>query len=232
MEHEKEGRMVFYGAMLIEAVIAMIWAIAGLAFFGSTSALAAELGSTGASGAVYDISTSVAGHVGGVLAVIGVIVCPITTGDTALRSARMMVQDDRGLDTRDMRTTLVITLFLTALIVLLTMLDFTMLWNYFSWLNQTLACVVLWTATIFILTLGKNRLYSLVTALPAMFMMMVSLTFIMSSSTQGFGLDIVISMTIAAIATAVAISFYVRAVRKGPSCLLNSAGQGGDDVKV
>lgn len=232
MKHENEGRMIFYGAMLIEAVIAMIWAIAGLSFFGSTSALAAELGSTGASGAVYDISTSVAGHVGGVLAVIGVIVCPITTGDTALRSARMMVQDDRGLDTRNMRTTLVITLLLTALIVLLTMLDFTMLWNYFSWLNQTLACVVLWTATIFILTLGKNRLYSLVTALPAMFMMMVSLTFIMSSSTQGFGLDIFISMTIAAIATTVAISFYVRAVRKGPSCLLNSAGQGGDDAKV
>ena len=214
MKTEKDGRMVFYGAMLIEAVIAMIWAAAGLAFFGSTSALAAELGSTGASGAVYDISTSVAGHVGGVLAVIGVIVCPITTGDTALRSARMMVQDDRGFDTRDMKTTLAITMVLTALIVLLTLLDFTVLWNYFSWLNQTLACVVLWTATIFIITLGKNRLYSLVTALPAMFMMMVSLTFIMSSSSQGFGLDIAVSLTIAAIATAIATTFYIKVIRK------------------
>ena len=200
--------------LVIEAVIAMIWAAAGLAFFGSTSALAAELGSTGASGAVYDISTSVAGHVGGVLAVIGVIVCPITTGDTALRSARMMVQDDRGFDTRDMKTTLAITMVLTALIVLLTLLDFTVLWNYFSWLNQTLACVVLWTATIFIITLGRNRLYSLVTALPAMFMMMVSLTFILSSSSQGFGLDIAVSLTIAAIATAIATTFYIKVIRK------------------
>lgn len=232
MKHENEGRMIFYGAMLIEAVIAMIWATAGLAFFGSTSALAAELGSTGASGAVYDISTSVAGHVGGVLAVIGVIVCPITTGDTALRSARMMVQDDRGFDTRDMKTTLIITLFLTALIVLLTMLDFTMLWNYFSWLNQTLACVVLWTATIFILTLGKNRLYSLVTALPAMFMMMVSLMFIMSSSSQGFGLDIGISLTTAAVITAVAIAFYVRAVRKDLGNISESVRTESGDGKI
>ena len=232
MKTEKDGRMVFYGAMLIEAVIAMIWAAAGLAFFGSTSALAEELSSGGASAAVYDISTSVAGHVGGVLAVIGVIICPITTGDTALRSARMMVQDDRGFDTRDMKTTLAITLALTALIVLLTLLDFTVLWNYFSWLNQTLACVVLWTATIFIITLGKNRLYSLVTALPAMFMMMVSITFIMSSSSQGFGLDIAVSITIAAIATAVVTASYIRVIRRDLEDLLKSVNKRDNDGEI
>ena len=232
MKTEKDGRMVFYGAMLIEAVIAMIWAAAGLAFFGSTSALAEELSSGGASAAVYDISTSVAGHAGGVLAIIGVIICPITTGDTALRSARMMVQDDRGFDTRDMKTTLVITLVLTALIVLLTMLDFTVLWNYFSWLNQTLACVVLWTATIFILTLGKNRLYSLVTALPAMFMMMVSITFIMSSSSQGFGLDIAVALTIAAIATAVVTASYIRVIRRDLEDILKSVNRRPNDGEI
>ena len=232
MKDEKDGRMVFYGAMLIEAVIAMIWAAAGLAFFGSTSALASELASGGASGAVYDISTSVAGKVGGVLAVIGVIVCPITTGDTALRSARMMVQDDRGFDTKDLRTTMAITLVLTALIVLLTLLDFSVLWNYFSWLNQTLACVVLWTATIFIISLGKNKSYSLVTALPAMFMMMVSLTFIMSSSKQGFGLDITVSIIIAAIATATATFFYIRTIRKDLYDILKSVNREDDDGQL
>ena len=166
------------------------------------------------------------------LAIIGVIICPITTGDTALRSARMMVQDDRGFDTRDMKTTLAITLALTALIVLLTMLDFTILWNYFSWLNQTLACVVLWTATIFILTLGKNRLYSLVTALPAMFMMMVSITFIMSSSSQGFGLDIAVSLTIAAIVTAVVTAFYIRVIRRDLEDLLKSVNREANDGEI
>ena len=232
MEKEEDGRMVFYGAMLIEAVIAMIWATAGLAFYGSTSALAAELGSSGASGAVYDISTSVAGNVGGVLAIIGVIVCPITTGDTALRSARMMVQDNRGFDSKGLKTTLAITLVLTVLIVLLTLLDFTLLWNYFAWLNQTLACAVLWTATVFIITLGKNRLYSLVTALPAMFMMMVSLTFILSSSAQGFGLDITISISIAAIATAVAIVFYINVIHKDLDDILRSVYGGDDNGKI
>ena len=214
LKDERDGRMVFYGAMIIEAVIALVWATAGLAFYGDTSSLASALGSGGSSGVVYEISTSVAGSIGGVLAIIGVIICPITSGDTALRSARMMVQDDRGYDTRDARINVAITLILTAFIVLLTMLDFSVLWNYFSWMNQTLACVVLWAATIFILGLGKNRLYSLVTAIPAIFMMMVTVSFIMHS-TQGLGLDYGVSILIAALATTVATAVYIRtAIRK------------------
>ncbi len=215
LKDERDGRMVFYGAMIIEAVIALVWATAGLAFYGDTTSLASALGNGGSSGVVYEISTSVAGSVGGVLAIIGVIICPITSGDTALRSARMMVQDDRGYDTRDVRINVTITLILTAFIVLLTMLDFSVLWNYFSWMNQTLACVVLWTATMFILKLGKNRLYSLVTALPAIFMMMVSVSFIMHSS-QGLSLDYGIAILIAAAATTLTTAFYIRAVLKRP----------------
>ena len=211
LKDEKDGRMVFYGAMIIEAVIALVWATAGLAFYGDTTSLSSALASGGASGTVYEISTSVAGSVGGVLAIIGVIVCPITSGDTALRSARMIVQDDRGFDTRDVRMNVTITLVLTAFIVLLTMLDFSVLWNYFSWMNQTLACVVLWTATIFILGLGKNRLYSLVTAIPAIFMSMVTISFIMHSS-QGLGMDYGIAILIAAVITVIVTAFYIRAI--------------------
>ena len=144
----------------------------------------------------------------------------------------MMVQDDRGLNNKDLRITLAITLGLTAFIILLTMLDFTVLWNYFSWLNQTLACVVLWTATIFILTLGKNRLYSLVTALPAMFMMMISLTFILSSTRQGLGLALSISVTIAAIVTTIATAFYIKAVFKKSSDIPDSVNQENSDDKI
>ena len=213
LKDEKDGRMVFYGAMLLEAVIALIWATAGLAFYGDTSALAAQLDAGGSSGVVYDISTNVAGNIGGVLAIIGVIICPITTGDTALRSARMMIQDDRGYDTTDHKTSIIITLILTAVIVALTGLDFTILWNYTSCTNQVIACIVLWAATIFILKSGKSKLYSLVTALPAMFMMMVSLTFLLYSS-QGLGIDYDKSLIIAAIATAVATIAYLEEIHR------------------
>ena len=206
---ERDGRMIFYGAMAIESVVALIWATAGLAFYGGTSGLTDALASGGASGVVYDISISVAGPIGGVLAVIGVIVCPITSGDTALRSARMMVQDDRDMDPSDLKATVELTLVLSAFIIGLCLLDFSILWQYFSWLNQTLACIVLWTATVFILKTVHNRYYSLVTALPAMFMTMVVTSFIVSTG-QGLGLGHVIGMYAGAALTVVSVVLYVR----------------------
>jgi carbon starvation protein CstA len=206
---ERDGRMIFYGAMAIESVVALIWATAGLAFYGGTSGLTDALASGGASGVVYDISIAVAGPIGGVLAVIGVIVCPITSGDTALRSARMMVQDDRDMDPSDLKATVELTLVLSAFIVGLCLLDFSILWQYFSWLNQTLACIVLWTATVFILKTVHNRYYSLVTALPAMFMTMVVTSFIVSTG-QGLGLGHVIGMYAGAALTVVSVVLYVR----------------------
>ena len=160
---------------------------------------------------MYDISTTVVGSVGGILAVIGVIVCPVTTGDTALRAARMMVQDSAGHGTRDVKISLLITLPLTAIIVLLTTLDFSVLWNYFSWMNQVLACIMLWAATVFLLKTARRKVYSLVTALPAMFMMMVTVSFILFS-TQGLGLDYTLSMCIAAAVTFVTVFAYVREI--------------------
>ncbi|AGI47969.1 Carbon starvation protein, predicted membrane protein [Thermoplasmatales archaeon BRNA1] len=211
LKDERDGRRVFYGAMVIESVIALVWATAGLAFYSGTAGLATELSRIGASGVVYDISTGVAGSIGGVLAVLGVIVCPITSGDTALRSARLMVQDDREVDPSDTKFTLMITLAIAAIIVLLCFIDFTVLWNYTSWLNQTLAAIVLWTATVFLLRTVSNRAYSLVTALPAMFMTMVVSSFIMHSG-QGFGLDYNTAIIIGAVVTAVSVVAYARTV--------------------
>ena len=211
--NERDGRMIFYGAMAIESVVALIWATAGLAFYGGTSGLTDALASGGASGAVYDISIAIAGPVGGVLAVIGVIVCPITSGDTALRSARMMVQDDRGLDPTNLNATLALTLLLSVFVVGLCLLDFSILWQYFSWLNQTLACIVLWTATVFILKTFHKRLYSLITALPAMFMTMVVTSFIVSTG-QGLGLGHAIGIYAGAAVTVVSVVLYVREVMR------------------
>jgi carbon starvation protein CstA len=167
----------------------------------------------GPAGVVYGISTGVAGTIGGVFAVIGVIVCPITSGDTALRSARLMVEDERGLHTRNRGAAIKITLILSVFVVALCILDFTVLWQYFSWLNQTLACIVLWTATVFLLRTSSNRMYSLITALPALFMTMTTTTYIIHAG-QGLSLDYNISLVIGAFITFVAGVLYVREFTK------------------
>ena len=207
---ERDSRMIFYGAMAVEAVIALIWATAGLTFYGGTNGLAEALSAGGSAGVVYEISIGIAGSIGGVLAVIGVIICPITSGDTALRSARLMIQDDEGPHSRNKRSSLILTMILSAFIVGLCMLDFSVLWQYFSWLNQTLACIVLWTATVFILKTCKNRLYSLITALPALFMTMTVTSFIIHSK-QGLGLDYSVSLMLGAFITVFAAVLYIRA---------------------
>ena len=207
LKDERDGRKVFYGAMVVESVIALFWATAALAFYESTAALADALGSGGASGVVYDIAVGVAGPVGGLLAVIGVIICPITSGDTALRSSRLMIQDDRNYDSSKIRNGITITAVLMMPIIFLCSIDFSILWNYFSWLNQTLACLVLWTAAVFIISCRKKIKYSLIAALPAVFMTMAVSTFILHS---GLGLSLDYGTSIAAgviITAAITLTF-------------------------
>ena len=102
---EKAGRKVFYGAMISESVIALIWAAAGVAFYGTTQALNEALAG-GASNVVYEISTGVLGAFGGIIAVAGVIICPITSGDTAFRSARLILAETFKLDQKILKTDL------------------------------------------------------------------------------------------------------------------------------
>ena len=185
---EKLGRKVFYGAMLSESVIALIWAAAGVAFYGATGGLDQALTELGQSGTVYDISTGLLGPVGGVLAIIGVIACPITSGDTAFRSARLILSEITGLNQRKIKNRLIITLPLLAVGALLTQLDFNVLWRYFSWSNQTLAMIALWVATAYLLKTHSSKMVSLMTALPASFMSAVSMTYILMAD-EGFRLS-------------------------------------------
>ena len=185
---EKVGRKVFYGAMLSESVIALVWAAGGMAFYGNTGKLNEMLSSLGQSGVVYEISTGMLGLVGGILAIVGVIACPITSGDTAFRSARLILSEMTGLDQKPIRNRLIITLPLLGAGALLTQLDFNVLWRYFSWSNQTLAMISLWVATAYILRHSVKRTYSLLTALPASFMTAVSITYILMAK-EGFRLS-------------------------------------------
>ena len=185
---ERQGRAIFYGAMIAESVIALIWAAAGVAFYGATEVLNDALSTLGQSGTVYEISNTMLGVAGGALAVVGVVVCPITSGDTAFRSARLILAEITRLDQRKIRNRLLITLPLLAVGAVLTQLDFNVLWRYFSWSNQTLAMISLWVATAYLVKEGRYRLGSLMTALPAAFMSAVSLTYILMAE-EGFGLS-------------------------------------------
>lgn len=215
MENEKQGRMIFYGAMLVEAVIALVWAAAGLGFYGNTKDLSGALASLGQSGVVYDISVGVLGKVGGALAVIGVVVCPISTGDTAFRSARLTLADWLKLDQSSLGKRLILAVPLIGTAAVLTQIDFDIIWRYFSWSNQTLAMIVLWAMSVYLVRNAKKEWYSLVSAVPAAFMSAVSVTYILMAD-EGFRLSTKIAYPVGIAAAVILLAvFSLYMIRSG-----------------
>ena len=175
MRSEKSGRNVFYGAMVAEGIIALIWAAAGAAFYNGTGGLLAALGQ-GQASVVYEICFTLLGPVGAVIAMIGVIACPISSADTAYRSARLTLADWFNYDQKPIKNRLVLTVPLLGVGAFLTQIDVQIIWRYFSWSNQTLAMIAIWAASVYLLKRGRAYL---VTALPATFMSAVSCTYIL-----------------------------------------------------
>lgn len=224
---EKEGRKVFYGAMISEAVIALVWAAAGVAFYGTTQLLNEAL-SSGASNVVYEISTGVLGTFGGILAVVGVIICPITSGDTAFRSARLILAETFNLEQKKIKNRLIVTIPLLIIGGLLTWFaivndnGFGVIWRYFSWSNQTLAMIALWVATAYLVKKGKYRFGSLITAIPATFMSAVSMTYILIAS-EGFKISAAIAYPVGAGFSVILFAVYVVLwIRSGKRLLKNN----------
>lgn len=177
MKSEKQGRSVFYGAMAAEGVIALIWAAAGCSLYKVTGGLStglAEIMESGQSAAIYDVCKKTMGGIGIALAMIGVIVCPISSGDTAFRSARLTLADWAGLDQKSASKRLLLCIPLLGAGALIGHLDYEIVWRYFSWTNQTLAMIVLWTASMFLFREKKNYW---ITVVPAVFMSAVSMTY-------------------------------------------------------
>jgi carbon starvation protein CstA len=176
-ESEKESRMVFYGAMVSEGIIALIWAAAGCAIYETTGGLTTGLTdmlANGQAACVYDICTKTMGGAGIILAMLGVIACPITSGDTAFRSARLVIADWFKIDQKPYLSRLFICVPLLASGALISQLNYNIIWRYFSWSNQTLAMIALWTASMY---LYKNKKFCWITAIPATFMSAVSVTY-------------------------------------------------------
>ena len=195
IKSEKEGRQVFYGAMVAEGIIALIWAAAAMAFFKVNTADGWSLlnATGGNSSSVNEIAKGVLGPVGTVLAIIGVVICPITSGDTALRSCRLIVGETFKLDTKKMKNRLILTVPLFAAVIGISIWNFAspsnfnILWRWFAWSNQVLAAVSLWVATGYLYSAGKSKWLSLFTAIPAMFMTTVVVTYIFAEPQLALG---------------------------------------------
>lgn len=207
MRSEKDGRRVFYGAMIAESVIALVWASTGVAFYGATGGLQAALAELGQSGVVYDISVSLLGLAGGALAVVGVVVCPVSSGDTAFRSARLTIAEWFRIDQSSMPKRLAVTVPLLAAGAVLTQVDFNVIWRYFSWSNQTLAMITLWAAAMYLVRNGAKPWHSLLCALPATFMSGVSSTYILMAE-EGFRLSQSISYPVGIAFAAACLAAY------------------------
>lgn len=195
MTSEKQGRPIFYGAMITEGVVALIWAAVGMSFYSGVSGLNDVMiqNQGNAAFVVNEISISLLGTAGGFLALLGVVAAPITSGDTAFRSARIIIADFLNYKQGPIRNRLVITVPLFAAGYLLTRIDFGIVWRYFAWTNQTLATIVLWTITSYLIREKKNYWVTLV---PATFMTTVVISYLLQAP-EGFQLRGDISYSVA-----------------------------------
>jgi len=218
LQNEHRGRIVFYGAMITEGIVAMIWAAAAIKFAAAESvppghyvgkepyhALSAIL-SAGGNGTnpsllVNMICKTWMGRIGAILAVLGVVAAPITSGDTAYRSARLIVADFMHLKQKKIVNRLVLALPLFAISAALVFVDFDILWRYFAWTNQSLATCFLWTAAVWLHRHGRN---SWIAFLPAVFMTVVVTSYILAAP-EGFSLPHTPSL-IAGIVLAIALA--------------------------
>ena len=182
LSNEKEGRKVFYGSMITEGIVALVWAAAAMSFFGGTEGLAAA-GNPGV--VVTKISTSLLGKAGGILAILGVVACPITSGDTAFRSARMAIADATKFKQGPLMNRFIIAIPLFAIGIALCFIPFDIIWRYFAWANQTIATISLWAAAVYLASENKNHW---IVSIPATFMTVVIFTYIVVAK-EGLGLS-------------------------------------------
>lgn len=188
LKNEKLARPVFYGAMVAEGIVALIWAAAAITFTGGyqelTTYMAEHNNSAGA--LVNDLSISWLGTFGGILALLGVVAAPITSGDTALRSARLIAADFLHIDQSKIGKRLLVSLPIFAASFFIMLIDFSVLWRYFAWCNQTLSVFTLWAVTVY---LARKKKVYIITLIPAMFMSAVSTSYILyAPQPEGFGL--------------------------------------------
>ena len=212
VKNESEGRKVFYGAMISEGIIALIWAAAGMTFFGGTKGLASQLQSIGPAGVVDQISIQLLGPVGGVLALLGVIILPITTGDTALRSSRMIIEDFvKDKVSINSKALMIAASFAVGIpAFFLSTIDYSFLWRYVGFTNQIVATVMLWVSVSYLLRYNKAHL---VAGIPALFMTGAVSVYVLYAP-EGLSLPYNTALIGGAVVFIIVSILYVRAILK------------------
>jgi carbon starvation protein CstA len=183
-QNEKQGRYIFYGMMVAEGIIAMIWAAAAMSIFDGQG-LQGLINEGTASLVVNEVSMTLLGAIGGTIAVLGAVVLPITSGDTAFRAARNIIADYIKVDQMKAAKRLAIAIPMFVISYWLTTIDFNILWRYFSFANQGTAALALWIGTMYLFVKNKNYFIALI---PALFITDMVLTYILYDSNLGFGL--------------------------------------------
>ncbi|MBR4396959.1 MAG: carbon starvation protein A [Methanobrevibacter sp.] len=205
IENEKDSRPVFFGAMVLEGIVALIWAAIAMAFFHGQPQLAVLYGAS-PSVAVNEIAVALVGYLGLVLAIIGVVICPITSGDTALRSSRITIADEFNLSQEKFISRLKIALPLFLISFGLTFIDFTLVWRYFAWVQLIVATIVLFTATVYLI---RNERHYIITLAPALFCTLIVVAYILQAP-EGLNLDSFISNCLSFIATLIIAIFFMK----------------------
>lgn len=187
LKSERMGRRVFYGAMIAEGLVALIWAAASIKYAGGYQQLA-DMGNPAV--VVSTLCSSWMGRIGAILAILGVVAAPITSGDTALRSARLMAADFLHFPQNKLWKRLALSLPIFVVCGMLLFIDFNVLWRYFAWSNQTLAFMTLWAVSVWLAR--KGRCFW-ITLLPAMFMTVVCSSYILVAP-EGFQLPLCVGI--------------------------------------
>ena len=210
MANESEGRPIFYGSMIAEGIVAIIWATAAMNFFGGADGLnvQAGLGLTPAK-IVNEICNTWLGQFGAILAIIGVVACPITSGDTAFRSSRLLVADVLKVEQKSIAKRLMICAPIFALAIFMTEVNFSTIWNYVGISNQVLATVMLWTIAVYLKNEKKNHF---IMSIPAALMTYVCVSYflIAPNIVGGLALSGDIAYSVAGVAMVISIILFLR----------------------
>ncbi len=216
LKNEKHARPVFYGAMVTEGIVALIWAAAAISFTGGYDNLQQFLGNGSPAILVNDVSKTWLGTLGGILAILGVIAAPITSGDTALRSARLIAADFMGVKQSKLAKRLMISIPIFVMCFIIMMLPYDALWRYFAWCNQMLAVFTLWALTVY---LARNHKLYIITLIPALFMTAVTITYIffapegfsaITMSAWGFAIPYSVALGIGLATSALLLGMFAR----------------------
>ena len=187
LENEKEGRMVFYGGMVAEGFIGLVWVTVGMTFYPTAQEL---MNAGGPASVAFESCRDLLGPIGGILAILGVVILPITSGDTAFRACRLTIAEAIHTEQTKATSRLLIAVPVFIIGIILSQVDFNVIWRYFGWSNQSLAAIALWAAAAYLYR--RNKLHW-IASIPATFITSIAAAYILYEPNMGFGMDLTVS---------------------------------------